>query len=127
MKTCRECFHYTPCWKATSVAVRQNVENNEIVQYCEDFCDRERVLLLPIGIGEVVWMIDCEEIVEIKVVEITAGDAARYGASFVYSAIEVESDQGYYYFNQDDLGVLVHLAREAAEAALAMRNDKKAR
>ena len=47
METCKECIHYTPCWKATSVSVRQHTEKKEIGHYCTDFLDRKRVIVMP--------------------------------------------------------------------------------
>lgn len=121
MKTCKECIHYTPCWKETSVAVRQHTERQEIVQYCADFCDRARVLHLPVGMGEVVWMISGGKLVEAKVIEVTVVDGeAMSGTSYTAA-----SDDGYYYFCDKDIGDVVHLTREGAEAALAMRNNQK--
>lgn len=121
MKTCRECFHYTPCWKATSVAVRQNVEKNEIVQYCEDFCERSRVMQLCVGMGEDVWVIAGGEAMEAIVVEVEA----ELTMNSDESAYTAESNSGYHYFNNDDIGDTVFLSREAAEAVLAMRKERE--
>jgi len=122
MKTCRDCFHYTPCWRATSVAVRQHTEHNEIVDYCADFCDRSRVALLPVGLGETVYLFERGKITEARVVE-ASGDIAKDRGGWVFAA---ESEAGHRFFNNDDLGEAVHLTREAAEAELALRKDKQA-
>ncbi len=122
MKTCRDCFHYTPCWKATSVSVRQNVERNEIVQYCTDFCDKRRVLELSVGIGEKVYLFAAKKIEVASVIEAAACvEDKGVEAEFVAEAVD-----GFRYFNHDDIGDTVFLTREGAEAALAIRNEKRA-
>ena len=122
MKTYRDCSHYTPCWRATSVAVKQHAEKNEIVQYCADFCEKRRVMMLCAGMGETVYVIVGGEVVEAIVVEAEA--AMTIGGE--RSAYTAESDAGYHYFNNDDIGETVFLSREAAEAALAMRKETQA-
>lgn len=46
MKTCNDCIHFTPCWKAKAVAVKQFEEKKGIETYCDDFLDRTRVIVL---------------------------------------------------------------------------------
>lgn len=121
MKTCRDCFHYTPCWKATSVAVRQHAEKHEIVEYCADFCEKRRVMMLCLGMDETVYVIVGGEVVE-AVVE-AEGVMMIGGERSAYTA---ESNAGYHYFDHEDIGEVVFLSREAAEAALAIREDKQA-
>ena len=121
MKTCRDCVHYTPCWRATSVSVKQHLEKNEIVQYCADFLDRRRVIELPAGIDEVVYVLEAGQVVEACVREISASTECGE----VEVGYMAESEAGYRYFGKEDIGEAVHLTREAAEAALAMRKEKK--
>ena len=117
MKTCRDCVHYTPCWRATSVSVKQHLEKSEIVQYCADFLERRRVIELPVGVGEAVYVIEAGKVEEAHVREASA--SAEWGAVEVeYMA---ESESGHRFFNDGDIGDAVFLTREAAEAALAMR------
>lgn len=115
MKTCRDCIHYTPCWKATSVAVRQHVEKAEIVQYCADFLDRRRVIELPVGLGEMVYLLGAKKVEAAEVIEVSVSLEEAH-AEAVYMA---ESAWGYHYFYDSELGEAVHLTQEAAEAALS--------
>ena len=123
MKTCRDCAHYTPCWRATSVAVKQHSEQREIVQYCADFLDLRRVIELPVGIGEAVYVLEAGQVEEAHVREVSA--SAEQGA--VEAGYIAESENGHQFFGNGDIGDVVFLTREAAEAALAMRKDNQAR
>lgn len=124
MKTCRDCFHYTPCWKATSISVKQNAERHEIVQYCLDFCERTRVALLAVGIGETVYLLERGEVVEAYVIEASA-DIARENGSKCEAEYVAESDAGHRFFGDEDLGDAVFLTRESAELALSLRKSRE--
>lgn len=124
MKTCRDCFHYTPCWKATSIAVKQNAERHEIVQYCLDFCERTRVALLAVGIGETVYLLERGAVVEAYVIEASA-DITQENGSKCEAAYVAESDAGHRFFSDEDIGDAVFLTREAAELALSLRKSRE--
>lgn len=124
MKTCRDCFHYTPCWKASSIAVKQHAEQHEIVQYCLDFCERTRVALLAVGIGETVYLLERGEVVEAHVIEASA-DITQKNSGRCDAAYVAESDAGHRFFGDEDLGDAVFLTREAAEMALSLRESRE--
>lgn len=119
MKTCRDCVHYTPCWRATSVALKQHLEKNEIVQYCADFLDRRRIYPVILGVGEEAYIIKEGKIETITVVEVNINVRSN---EMVHYDFVAENEGGIYYFNDADLNRTVDVDRGRVEAILARWN-----
>lgn len=118
-KTCGECAHFAVCWAAKAVMVKQHKERGEITRYCEHFLDRARQISLPVGSGEWVFLLGKKGIRcgSVKSVRMEMEIGVRTSAIF-----EAEEADGLRFsFSEEDLGDVVFLCREEAEAAWAAR------
>lgn len=118
-KTCGECAHFAMCWAAKAVMVKQHKERGEITRYCEHFLDRARQISLPVGSGEWVFLLGKKRIRcgAVKSVRLEAEPGVRSLATF-----EAEEADGLRFsFSAEDMGDVVFLCREEAEAAWAAR------
>lgn len=118
-KTCGECAHFAMCWAAKAVMVKQHKERGEITRYCENFLDRARQISLPVGSGEWVFLLGKKGIRcgSVKSVRLEAELGVRSLATF-----EAEEADGLRFsFSGEDMGDVVFLCREEAEAAWAAR------
>ena len=107
------------CWAAKAVMVKQHKERGEITRYCEHFLDRARQISLPIGSGEWVFLLGKKGIRcgSVKSVRMEMEIGVRTSAIF-----EAEEADGLRFsFSAEDLGDVVFLCREEAEAAWAAR------
>lgn len=111
MASCKECLHYDVCEARIAAdenySERNYTENNN----CSNFKDRTRFVELPCKVGDTVYVIENNEIIEDFVDQIGIGYYCD--GENIYQMDGIKTD---WYFS--DIGKTVFLTREEAERVL---------
>lgn len=116
---CKDCVHYDVCYELT-----YHEPNGEIVgrEVCNNFKDKSRFVELPCNVGDIVWVINKNEIYKCRVYGISI-DFKSAWFTFLYNGYFPEfKEKKIYYLSE--FSKTVFLTREEAEKALKERNKK---
>ena len=123
MTSCKDCVHVEVCSEyVTGLAAARGVDLDatELEQIfdsddCDHFQDRSRFVELPCKVGDTIYVVEKEKIIQDSVVTLYVAYFGGDEETFQFDGIKTD---GYF----SDFGKTVFLTREAAEQALKERD-----
>jgi len=109
MSNCERCYHNKVCIDGA---------NYKNVATCNHFKDKDLIAELPCKVGDTVFMVTQNNILEMEVIQIKI--SAHWT---VFDCVHVVYDEYEEFFYERDIGKSVFLTREEAEAVLEEREN----